>query len=157
MNAIRIFGIGSPFGDDQAGWQVITKLQQHKKITALLPSDLLHFECCDRPGLHLLDLIQNAATVILVDAVKTGAPIGTLHQLRNEAIEQIYSAMSTHSIGIGFALKLGRELNILPKNIILYGIEIGEIQLEKNLSPPVEEAITQLVDNLINTLAHSHK
>lgn len=151
MNAMHVLGIGSPFGDDQAGWQVVTQLQQHKKIIAL-PPDLFHLECCDRPGLHLLDLLKNASTVILVDAVKTGSSVGTLHQFRNEAIEQVYAALSTHSIGIGFALKLGRELNILPKNIVLYGIEIGEIQLENNLSSPVQAAITQLVDNLLKIL-----
>ncbi len=151
MSLMRILGIGSPFGDDQVGWRVLKMLQQHEKIIAC-HSDLLQLEYCDRPGLRLLDSMQGADSLILIDAVKTDAAIGTLHQFRNEEIECIYLPTSTHGIGIDYALKLGRELQVLPKNTVLFGIEIGEILLATNLSSPVKQAATQLANCLVDMI-----
>lgn len=149
MNPIRIFGIGSPFGDDRLGWDIIQNLQHHKKIMPLL-TNLLYLEACDRPGLRLVNLMTGAKVVILIDAVKSGLTVGTIHQLYNEEIEQIYPAMSTHSIGIGYALRLARELNSLPKQIIFYGIEIKEAIFHTHYSIEIKQAIATVENTLSN-------
>lgn len=150
MNPIRIIGIGSPFGDDRLGWDVIERLRENKNLMPWL--ETLHLETCDRPGLHLLNLIRGAEVVVLIDAVKSGAPLGSLHCLQNGEIEQVYPTMSTHNIGIGYALKLARELNELPKKLYFYGIEINEISLTMGFSDPIKQAIILLENKLITLL-----
>jgi len=89
--------------------------------------------------------------LILIGAVKTGAPLGTIQLFCNAEIEQVYSPASTHNIGVGYALKLGRELNLLPKHVILYGIEIDEVEKENTLSKAVSDCSNELIYILIKT------
>lgn len=147
---ILILGIGSPFGDDYVAWHVIEAL---KKSTAI-PETVQPFVSLvyyDRPGINLLELMQKSTDVILVDAVKTGAVVGTCHQFNQNQIEQYYASISTHDIGIGYALKLGCALQLLPENIRLYGIEIDNTMSPNNvLSSPVQQAVAVLAELIIS-------
>ena len=94
--------------------------------------------------MHLLELMRPAQTVFLIDAIKTGAPLGTLHCVEEEAIENGSDTLSTHAFGIAEALKIGRVLELLPQKIVLYGIEIGEVACGFTLSEPIKQAIKRL-------------
>ena len=144
---LLVLGIGSPFGDDQLGWDVVKLLEQSPALQPMLP-DRLALICCDRPGMHLLELMKPAQTVFLIDAVKTGAAIGTLHRFQNQDIETVGNALSTHGLGVAEAMKMGAILNTLPPTVILYGIEIGDNPLQFTLSKPIEEAVKALVSLL---------
>lgn len=136
---IKVLGIGSPFGDDQAGWKVVENLQNQKNI-----SPGVKIEQHDRPGLRLLELMHDADIVYLIDAVKSGKKIGTLYRLEESEINENIDLLSTHGMGISQALELGRALNILPKTIILYGIEIDKAIIQKTISTQVMQAIQSL-------------
>ncbi|MCX7116394.1 MAG: hydrogenase maturation protease [Legionellales bacterium] len=143
MSELHVLGIGSPFGDDQLGWEVV-KLLQQSPIISLCTPEQLHIAYCDRPGMHLLELMRPAQTVFLIDAVKTGAALGTLHRFQNEQIEDLGDTLSTHALGIAEAMKIGAILRILPRAVILYGVEIGDVQLQFALSEPTKQAIKAL-------------
>lgn len=155
MNFIKILGIGSPFGDDQAGWKVVEILR--KKHSDIYQNIKLKY--CDRPGSRLIELIKGFDRVYLIDAVKTGDKVGTIHRLQNQEIDEYKNLMSTHHIGVAQALQLARALNELPKNIILYGIEIDNTEMCSIISEAVEQAINQVVIELENEIkiisAHS--
>lgn len=144
---IKVLGIGSPFGDDQAGWKVAEGLTQH----LVQDSDVLPFVCIeshDRPGIRLIELMKGFNTVFIIDAIKSGREVGTIHQFQKENIEEVENKFSTHNISILQALQLASALNELPENIQFYGIEIDSIVLESVFSPPVEQAIKNLVFQL---------
>ena len=143
MSELHVLGIGSPFGDDQLGWEVVNLLQQRPTLSHLTPEQL-HIACCDRPGMHLLELMRQVQTVFLIDAVKTGSEVGTLHRFQNEEIEGIGDTLSTHALGIAEAMKMGAALQTLPQNVILYGVEIGDVQFQFVLSEPIKQAIKAL-------------
>lgn len=147
MKGLRVLGIGSPFGDDQLGWEVVRLLQQRPALQAFI-SNQLHLFYCDRPGMHLLELMRDAQTVFLIDAVKTGAEIGTLHCFKNDEISAATTSLSTHGLGVTIAMKMGQILQILPPNVILYGVEIDDVQLQFTRSAPIEQAIETLVIRL---------
>lgn len=151
MSTLHILGIGSPFGDDQLGWEVVKLLQQRPTLHCFHP-DHLSMTYCDRPGMHLLELMRSAETVFLIDAIKTGAPIGTLHRFENEAIETIDDPLSTHALGVAAAMKMGAVLQLLPKKVVLYGIEIYDPQREPSLSKPTTEAIKSLSVRIENDI-----
>ncbi len=143
MTVHRVLGIGSPFGDDKLGWEVIKRLQLKTSLYLYIPH-YLQLTCCDRPGMHLLELMRGAERVFIIDAVKTGADKGTLHRFANEEIKSVSHALSTHGLGVAEAMTMGSILNELPEQVILYGIEIGDVVGEFSLSEPIMRAVETL-------------
>lgn len=151
MSELHVLGIGSPFGDDQLGLQVVNLLQQQPTLSGMNPQQL-HLEYCDRPGMHLLELMKPAQTVFLIDAIKTGATIGKIHCFQNAEIENIADSLSTHALGVAAAMKMGNVLQLLPQKVVLYGIEIDNVQCQFTLSEPIEQAIKLLAVRIENDI-----
>ncbi len=137
---IKILGIGSPFGDDQVGWKVVEALKVH-----MIVHPDIQLMSCDRPGIRLIELMRGGSSIILIDAVKTGQKKGVIHRLEGEDIQALNTVFSTHDIGIAEALQIGSALNELPKHIVLYGIEIDEVEVDSTLSEPVQRAVGAVV------------
>jgi len=144
MNApVRIFGIGSPFGDDRVGWLAAEGLQGR------FDPAKVDVSAHDRPGLRLVALMQGAAQVVLVDAVKSGAVPGSLHRLEGDGIvKTVARYTSTHGFGLAEALQLAQRLGELPEKIVLWGIEVGSLAGADDLSPAVREALPGLIDGV---------
>ena len=70
---IRIIGIGSPFGDDAVGLEVARMLAGRRRE---LRSDRVPIAQVTA----LVDLLEGAEAVILIDAVRSGALPGTIHE-----------------------------------------------------------------------------
>ena len=163
MPKILVLGIGSPFQDDQLGWVVIKRLQESSRLQTF-SSLQLQLKCVDRPGLQLLNLMQDAHIVFLIDALKLGSPIGSLHCLEADILESqdwVCNVPSSHAIGIVEALQIGRALDLLPAEFLLYGIEIGMIASQHfNLSPviadAIEELVRQLEQDVLDKISRSH-
>jgi hydrogenase maturation protease len=151
VNLIKVLGIGSPFGDDQAGWKVADALKQLISMDANRLHDVI-IESHDRPGVGLIELMSGASTVFIIDAVKSGSELGTIHRFKNNDIFESKHRLSTHDMGVSQALQLASALNALPEQVILYGIEIDLIVLESKLSHQIERAIEQVTIQLKNEL-----
>lgn len=146
---IHILGIGSPFGDDQAGWLVIDELQK-RIASGKLPNEAISLSKCDRPNPGILSEIQTADYVYLIDAVITGdVPIGVIKEFNQEQIINTKKLISTHGISIAETLAIGKALGNLPENIGCYGIEIEPSNTIAEVSPEVLQAIQHLTDKLI--------
>lgn len=137
---IRILGIGSPFGDDRIGWEAAQRLAG--KFDPARVSVSAH----DRPGVQLIALMRGAATVVLLDAVKSGAAPGTLHRLEGEAVQDAAAQhASSHGFGISEALQLAQQLGELPPRVILLGMEVGVAERADELSHAVRMALPVLL------------
>ncbi len=103
--------------------------------------------CAGRPGVDLLDLLDGAAPVVLVDVVRTGAPPGTLVEMPlDAAVDRAVASApsSSHGFGPAEALALGRSLGrALPRGVLL-GIEGERFEVGAALSAGVEAAIPGL-------------
>jgi len=139
MSPIRIIGIGNLLaGDDAIGIHVAQQL----KSDNLKGIDILEVS---QGGVGLLDLMDGAETVILIDAIKSGKPPGTIHCLESPGgMDQISNLASfsltpsTHAIGLHEVLVLGQTLGRLPPTLMLYGIELDQVALGK---PPSQKII----------------
>lgn len=151
MNFIKVLGIGSPFGDDQVGWRVAEALK-HQISTYDNISQYVIIESHDRPGVRLIELMNEASTIFIIDAVKSNSEPGTIFRFKNKEIFESENRFSTHDIGIAQALQLGCALNALPDNIILYGVGVDIIEFGTTLSQPVERAIIKVVTRLKNEI-----
>lgn len=143
MNLIKVIGVGSPFGDDQAGWKVIDRLKQQ----IVLPSHLsqsVKIESYDRPGVRLIEYIKDTDTLFLIDAIKSNQDIGSIHRFSKKDILESKDPFSTHHLGVLEALQLGLALNDLPNNVYFYGIEIDMVLIDSTLSQLVHIAVETL-------------
>lgn len=141
---LLIIGIGSPFGDDRAGWEVIEKLQRME-----LPSGI-RLLSLDRPGVELIEQMQGHARVILIDAVHSEEhPPGTCLELTQRSL-RLHDNASTHGFGLAETLRLGQSLNALPLQLQLYGICIRPPQAspDTTISPAIRAAAVQFARQL---------
>jgi hydrogenase maturation protease len=91
----------------------------------------------------LIDDWTGADVVIVVDAVSSGAPPGTIHRLDplSEPIPAALSQGSTHAFGLAETIELARALDRLPPRLTVYGIEGEAFGAGDELSGPVRAAV----------------
>jgi len=140
---VLVIGVGNSYrSDDAAGLQVARRLRDAREL------DVRESE---GEPVALLDEWDGADAAIVIDAVFSGAPPGTIHRLDASAKPlpaQIAGAPSTHAVGLGQAIELGRTLGRLPRKLIVYGIEGERFTAGEDLSPRVAAAIGQLVERV---------
>lgn len=138
--ALRVVGIGSPHGDDQAGWRVIDVLEG-----AGLPSHV-GLERCPVPATHLLGLMAGVPRVLLVDAVEGDRPPGTLATWQGHHIRQAGAGVSCHGLDLATVLALGESLGLLPGELTLLGIGVEPAACgahRETLSPAVAAGVAE--------------
>lgn len=151
MSQIKVIGIGSPFADDQLGWQAVKILQDEACFQSFIPK-IVSFECHDRPNISLLEVMKGTKASFLIDAVKSGNPVGTLHRFCNMEIANAEHTLSTHAMGIPATIALGHALNLLPETLIFYGIEIENTDMQTQLTPVVNASLPTMIANIRNEL-----
>jgi hydrogenase maturation protease len=145
MSRVRILGIGSPSGDDQAGWLT---------VDALLAAgvDGVVLEKLDRPGANLLPLLENASRVILIDAMQGGGQPGRIRHFDQQDWRGYGQALSSHGFGVLDALLLAQALGSLPSRLDLYGIEIGSANPGDEAGQDVQAAARRLAAMIAGSL-----
>lgn len=150
MTRICVLGVGSPNGDDQAGWLVVDALAALGFPQAGLA---LTLEKLDRPGVTLVGRLARADWGILVDAMQGGGPPGRIQAFGQDAWPDYTHGLSSHGVGVLDALALARELDSLPRRMDLYGIEIGAANPGEDASSAIREAARQLGRSIAANLA----
>ena len=151
MANIKIIGLGNAVaGDDAVGNMVARQLLPYQGPSVSIKEGGL-------AGLNLLHEMEETETLILIDAVHSQSEAGNIVRFivpqDLDKIDQLTwgsSTASTHSFGLGEALTLANTLQLLPKQVILYGIELGHIQPGEFLSPQVSRAIPSVVFRIVN-------
>ncbi|MDD3246604.1 MAG: hydrogenase maturation protease [Methanosarcina sp.] len=147
LNApVRILGCGSPLmGDDGIGLKVIEALKK-TELEGLEGLDILDAGVC---GLDLLNLLDGAKKVIIVDAVLTGSRAGSVHRIEGRDLikgTEPHTLVSVHDLTITDVLRIGEQIQSLPE-IVVIGIEIGELATEfsRDISPEVLKAVNEAI------------
>lgn len=144
-----VIGIGNEFrGDDAAG------LIAARRLRTRISSRVQILEQTGEP-VSLLDSWRNTNAVILLDAVRSLAPVGTIHHLdisRDPMCLDNTCLYSSHGVGIAQAIELARALRSLPPVLMIYGIEGERFELGADVSPSVEAAIHDLVAELLQRI-----
>ncbi len=142
MTPPLVIGLGSPDGGDDA-----IGLWAARRVAALVPPDVVVVEHEDPTG--LIDLWRGSELTVVVDAVRSGAPPGTLLVLEagTDAAPLTDDAWAstgrggTHAFGLAAAVELGRALHSLPHRLVLVGVEIATVEHGAALSPTVRAAL----------------
>jgi hydrogenase maturation protease len=109
------------------------------------------------PGLGLLDLLAGYNRAILVDAVVSGAPPGTVHRFTQEALPpRDLLPLSLHGVNAVDALAMGQVAvpDELPPVIEFFGVEIADRTPGRQLlSPAVAVALPVLAAMISHELS----
>jgi hydrogenase maturation protease len=81
--------------------------------------------------------------VWVVDAVSSGAAAGTLHRFDAgaRALPAALFRASTHHIGLPEAVELARAVDGLPEQLVVFGVEAGDVGVGGSLTPAVAAAV----------------
>jgi hydrogenase maturation protease len=110
-------------------------------------------DCADEPT-RLLGLWDALDAVVVVDAVRSGAPAGTLHRLDagDGPLPRDLGLASTHAMGIADALELGRALGRAPRRVVVLGIEGASFGMGEEMTPAVAAELDGLVASVLREL-----
>ena len=142
-----VLALGNPLrGDDGIGAAVLNALPAVPPDVTLLDGGT--------PGLELVLTLRGYERVIIVDAADLGETPGSWRHLPAACLQA--SALdlrgTLHSAGLAEALTLGAALDLLPSEIVILGIQPGEIGWSPGLTPQVAAAIPDLCRAIMRLL-----
>ncbi|MGE3724138.1 MAG: hydrogenase maturation protease [Candidatus Sericytochromatia bacterium] len=149
LKPLLLIGVGNPFRrDDGLGPAVLAAL----KPTA--PEGVI-FSAQSGEGSTLMAAWQGYDQVLLVDAVCSGAPAGTLHVLdaMQGPIPSRFFHYSTHAFSVAEAIEMARALGELPRQLTLLGIEGADFGAGQGFSPAVQAAWPELLRQIQSQIA----
>ncbi len=136
-----VIGIGNPDrGDDAAGVLVARRVHGGRAI---------EWSDCS----VLIELWNSADHVIVVDAMRSGLPPGTIR--RFDALSEhlpAHTFPTTHAFGVAETVELARAMGKLPQQLTIYGIEASAVDVGSHLSDEVAEAVERVVSEIDSEL-----
>jgi len=133
-------------GDEGIGVHVVRALGQHP-----LPRNV---ECLDggTGGFILLEPLQQAGRIFLVDATADENPIGTVTRTTPKFARDYPPTLTAHDIGVKDLLDVF-YMQSGQRDVILYAITIDPRQsISMELSPAGKKAATETVDRILAEL-----
>jgi hydrogenase maturation protease len=146
--AVVIIGIGNPMRrDDGVGPAALVWLEH---------TDLAHGDgraeliTLDGEPTRLLDAWRGRRRAIVIDAARSDARAGSIHRVEvgHDPLPGWATGSSSHSAGLAEAVALGRTLDLLPEQLIVFGVEAGDLALGEGLSGAVLAALPALVEQV---------
>jgi hydrogenase maturation protease len=137
---VKILAAGNYLmADDGVGIHILEKLEKMNRSDVKL-------ENVGVGGLAILDYMEDADHVIIIDAVRGGGgDPGSIYKFTDKELPPAnLFMMSLHDLSLVDTLRLGREIQpeLMPKDIIIIGIEVERVEgICTDLSPSVESAI----------------
>lgn len=144
MKRTLVLGLGNPIlSDDSVGLRVLQELQKILPPQPNLVLDEDHWG-----GLRLMERLVGFDRAIIIDAIQSGAPPGTIRCLHPDDLPTQHSA-SAHDVNLPTALTFGRQMGLkLPEDehILLIAIEAQDVlTFSEECTPQVAAAIPQAV------------
>ncbi|MDZ7343462.1 MAG: hydrogenase maturation protease [candidate division KSB1 bacterium] len=149
---ILILGIGNVLmGDEGIGVHVVRHLQNLP-----LPEGV---ECLDggTGSFNLLEPMQRARKVILIDATIDGAPVGTVRRLTPRFSKDYPRTLAAHDIGLKDLLDAFYLLGN-PSEVILFAVSVNPLQeMGTELSLQLADQVSVLAQMVVNELHRDPK
>jgi hydrogenase maturation protease len=103
------------------------------------------------PGWGLPSWLEGWSTVFLVDALDMGLEAGCWRRFRPEQVKLWLQdeSLSLHQPDLACGLALAEALDLLPENLVLYGVQPAQTDLGMPLSPQVSACLPVLADQII--------
>ena len=147
-----VIGLGNPLrGDDGVGVRVIQVL-----ATQALPPDV---QLADggTQGLGIINLMEGQQRVIVIDAADVGRAPGEFVRFALDEARLLGDGqhLSVHAAGLRDALLLAQALNVLPDEVVIFGVQPASLEWDDELSQEVEATVPNLVAAVLAEIADS--
>lgn len=108
-------------------------------------------------GIDLLGYLENREKVILIDAIDTDEPPGTIFRLRPEDIHSLSKGehYSLHQPGISDVIRFAEMIGQEVPEIIIFAIQPAEIAMGTELTPVMKEKMPELIDFVLKEIEES--
>jgi hydrogenase maturation protease len=162
--AIVIVGVGNEYRRDDAAGLLVARLLK-KQLAAHLPpqghppATSRDFDVtevgvveCTGGSLELMDAWAGARTVVLVDAMSSGADPGMVFRFEahKKPIPACLFHYSTHDFNIADTIELARLLGKLPAKVMIFGIEGADFGHGEGLSEDMAAAIERVAHSTLD-------
>ena len=150
MTQVLILGTGNLLlSDDGVGVHTIGRLQEAVE----LPEEVRVLDG-GTLGLNLLPFLEGVSYLVIVDAMETGGPPGTLRRLDGDDVPAYFSIkMSPHQIGVPDMLLAAKLRDLYPREVVVLGVQPASTEVGLELSPLVAAQVDPLVDKILAELA----
>ena len=97
--------------------------------------------------IELMEVWKRENRVILVDAVRSGRPPGTIFQITNWTTFETSDAIpfSSHAVGLSDCISLSRMLGSLPQSVHFFGVEGKDFGYGNTLSGEVKKSAEKIL------------
>jgi len=110
-------------------------------------------------GLDLLSYLEGVDHLLVVDAVDAGRPPGTIIRLTDGEIPAFLGRkLSPHQIGLADLLTVAALRDLMPRQVVLIGVQPKALGTGLELSPTVGEqvpSIAQMVVKEVRNWGHT--
>lgn len=149
---VPVIGLGNPLlGDDGIGWAVVDAVERR-----LPPGAAVELDRQAVGGLTLMERLVGYRRAVLVDAIRTGAPAGSVSRLSLDDLGASSGSHldNAHDATLQLALAAGRAMGAeLPDRIDIVAIEAERVDtFELALSPAVAAAVEPAADAVLEVL-----
>lgn len=150
---VTVIGIGNPYRrDDGAAGAVLQRLAQRWGSDPRVRLVEL-----DGESVRLVQAWEGSACVWIVDAVRSGRPAGTIHEVDAQHLADIDDTGARlgggHLMGLGEAVDLARALELMPADLRILGIEGVDFDHGEGLGPEVTAGVEAAVEFLSRSVA----
>ncbi|MBI1200946.1 MAG: hydrogenase maturation protease [Rhodopseudomonas sp.] len=143
---VLVLGLGNVLlGDDGLGAAAVARLERRYHIP-----EGVHLEDGGTLGMALLGMIADTRHVILVDAVRTESPPGTLVRIDGEDVmDAVRDRLSPHQVGVADLLDSAHLIDSYPASVTLLGLVPETIELSVQRTGAVETGLDALVEAVV--------
>jgi len=145
--------------DDQIGPRVTETLQSN-------PPPHTTLRTSQAPGVELIADLEGVDLLVVVDAARATQEFPVGNATRIDYLGPSTSGGSprltppqagqsdpSHMLGVNYALKLGRDLKILPQNVWIYTVAGQDFDYGEGVSPGVEAAVQSVAERIRSDVA----
>ena len=155
---IAVIGCGNPNrSDDGVGCEVVRELRSR----AMFDEAQVHLLDGGTDGMSVMFAARGCRSLIVIDACRTGAPIGAIFEVPGAELEARHQpTLTLHDFRWDHALFAGRRMfgESFPDRVTVFLIEAATLDLGIGLSPSVAEAarkVASRVDALVKAQLES--
>lgn len=146
---VLVLGLGNALmNDDAFGCRVVGELTAGFEFAAnvtVLDGGTL--------GLDLLPYLEGVDKLLIVDALEMDAEPGTVFRLEGEEVPRAFaSKLSVHQMGVQDLLAVAELQGNLPGELVVWGVQAGSVEMEMQLTPPVQAALDPVLAGVVGEL-----
>ncbi len=137
-------GVGNLYaGDDRAG-RLAADLLAKKNISNI------EIKQCLGDAAELIEFFETDRIIYCCDAVHTSGRPGKIYRFEahKKPLPVELFSLTTHDFGLPQAVELARNMNKMPRELVIYGIAGGNFQPGSEMSPEVKKSVQEVADRI---------